>query len=163
MKKSILILFALFFSITIIQAQEVIPASGGNATGSGGSVSYTIGQIVYSTNSGTNGSVAEGVQQPYEISEATSIEEARDISLICTAFPNPTNDFLTLKIDASTTLSIQTLSYQLYDISGKLIEKKKISSNETIISSIYLVSGVYFLKVIDKNKEIKTFKIVKNH
>ncbi|MCF8298850.1 MAG: T9SS type A sorting domain-containing protein [Saprospiraceae bacterium] len=58
---------------------------------------------------------------------------------------------------------MQTLSYQLCDINGKLIEKKKISSNETIISSINLVSGVYFLKVIDKNKEIKTFKIIKNH
>ncbi|MCF8297889.1 MAG: hypothetical protein K9J13_10125 [Saprospiraceae bacterium] len=103
MKKSILIFFTLIFSIPIIQAQEVIPATGGNATGSGGSVSYTIGQIVYSTNSGTTGSVAEGVQQPYEISEATAIEEAKDISLNCTAFPNPTKDFLTLKIDASTT------------------------------------------------------------
>ena len=31
-------------------------------------MSYTVGQVVYYTYTGSNGSVAEGVQQPYEIS-----------------------------------------------------------------------------------------------
>ena len=156
----IILLFTFIFLISVIQAQEVIPASGGNATGSGGKVSYTVGQVVYKTNSGTNGSVAEGVQQPFEISEIIGIKEAKDINLICTAYPNPTNDFFNLKVE---NYNIENLSYQLFEISGKLIEKKKISSKETIISSINLVSGVYFLKIIDDSKEIKTFKIVKNH
>lgn len=30
------------------------------------------------------------VQQPYEISVITAIEEAKDIDLVCTAHPNPT-------------------------------------------------------------------------
>jgi hypothetical protein len=42
------------------------PQAGGEATGSGGSVSYSVGQVVYTTNTGINGSVAQGVQQPYE-------------------------------------------------------------------------------------------------
>ena len=32
-----------------LQGQQTIPASGGNATGSGGSVSYTVGQVTYQT------------------------------------------------------------------------------------------------------------------
>lgn len=42
--------------LTRLQAQEAIPASGGNATGNGGSASYSVGQVVYTTNTGTNGS-----------------------------------------------------------------------------------------------------------
>jgi len=50
-----------------LQAQEAIPASGGNVTGSGGTVSYSIGQVFYLMNSGATGSVLQGVQQPHEI------------------------------------------------------------------------------------------------
>ncbi len=144
------------------QAQETVPATGGNASGSGGSASYSIGQMVYTTNTGTNGSVAQGVQQPYEISVITGIEEAKGISLNCSAYPNPTIEFITLKVDASATLSIQLLSYQLYDISGKLLENKKIEGNETSIVMSNLVPASYFVKVIQGNKEVKTFKIIKN-
>ena len=67
----------LVFSIvnTGLLAQEVIPTSGGTASGSGGSASYTIGQMIYTTNNGVNGSVSQGIQQPYEISVVSGIEE----------------------------------------------------------------------------------------
>ena len=163
MKKAILVLLTLTISLSTIHAQEVIPASGGNASGSGGTVSYTVGQMVYSTNSGINGSMAEGVQQPFEISEVIGIKEAKINNPEISVFPNPTNDFLTLKIDVSTPLNIRFLYYQIYDINGKLLESKKLADYETTISTANLVSGIYFLKITDENKEIKTFKIVKNH
>ena len=50
--------------LTGLQAQESVNATGGDASGSGGSVSYSVGQITYQTHTGINGSVAEGVQQP---------------------------------------------------------------------------------------------------
>jgi uncharacterized membrane protein YciS (DUF1049 family) len=43
----ILIVFGLFVFGTTSQAQNAIPVTGGNAAGTGGTVSYTIGQIVY--------------------------------------------------------------------------------------------------------------------
>jgi hypothetical protein len=70
-----------------VHAQSTIPATGGNAAGNGGSVSYTVGQIVYTTVSGTNGSVAQGVQQPYEISVVTGIEN-KEINLSCSIYSN---------------------------------------------------------------------------
>jgi len=163
MKKAILVLLTLTISLSSIHAQEVIPASGGNVSGSSGTVSYTVGQIVYSTNSGINGSMAEGVQQPFEISEIIGIKETKINNPEISVFPNPTNDFLTLKIDVSTPLNIRFLYYQIYDINGKLLESKKLADYETTISTANLVSGIYFLKITDENKEIKTFKIVKNH
>ncbi len=54
--------------LTILQGQSTIPTTGSTASGSGGTATYTVGQITYKTFSGTNGTVAQGVQQPYEIS-----------------------------------------------------------------------------------------------
>jgi hypothetical protein len=146
--------------LTGLQAQETVSASGGNASGSGGTVSYSVGQVVYTTNTGgANGSVAQGVQQPFEISIATGIEQAKGINLVCSAYPNPSTDFIKLKIENYNT---ENLSYQLYDINGKLLANEKVSSNETSIQLGKFVSATYFLKVIDSNKEIKSFKIIKN-
>lgn len=152
---------SLGLGLTGLRAQESVNATGGNASGSGGSASYSVGQIVYTTHTGTNGSVAEGVQQPYEISVVTGIEEAKGINLSVSAYPNPTTDFLILEVDASTTLSIQTLSYQLFDIQGKLLQSEKITGNQTSIVISNLIPATYVVKVIQDNKEVKVFKIIK--
>jgi hypothetical protein len=153
------IILSLGLGLTGLQAQEAIPATGGNISGSGGSASYSVGQVVYTTNTGTNGSVVQGVQQPYEISNVTGIEEAKGITLQCSVYPNPTTDFMTLKAE---NFSLSTLTFQLYDLNGKLLENKKIESNETSIDMSNLNPATYFLKVVQSNKEVKTFKIIKN-
>ncbi len=149
------------FSLSSATAQTSVNTTGGNASGSGGSESYSVGQVVYTIHSGTNGTVAEGVQQPYEISVVTAIEEAKDIDLSVTAYPNPATDYLILKVDASTTLSIQSLSFQLYDMQGKLLQNKKLTGTETQIDMSNLMPSTYFVKVISGGKSIKVFKIIK--
>jgi hypothetical protein len=158
-RKILIILFLCSFWTIAVHAQATIPATGGNATGSGGSVSYTVGQIGYSTISGANRTVTQGVQQPYEISVVTGIDEAKGINIICSAYPNPTSDFITLKVE---NYDNKSLSYELFDISGNLLENKKIEGNEITIPFGERSPSLYFLKVTDKNKVIKTFKIVKN-
>lgn len=56
----------LFLGQTGLYAQTSILASGGDNSGSGGSVSYSVGQVFYTTNTGTSGSVEQGVQHPFE-------------------------------------------------------------------------------------------------
>jgi len=144
---------------TSLQAQETIPATGGVAIGSGGAASYSVGQLVYTTNEGANGSVAQGVQQPFEISVVTGIKEAKGISLSVSAYPNPTNDYLTIKVDNYKTANLQ---YMVYDINGKLLQTVNCTGNETSINiQDYPVSN-YFVKIFDSEKAIKTFKIIKN-
>ncbi|MBN2669392.1 MAG: T9SS type A sorting domain-containing protein [Bacteroidales bacterium] len=162
MRQKRLILSAILLlglGLTGLKAQTSINASGGVATGSGGSASYSVGQVVYTTNTGTSGSVAEGVQQPFEISVVTEIEEAKGINLSVTAYPNPTTDYLTLEVNE---FEISNLSYQLYDISGKLLQSEKIKGNQTSIVMNNLVPATYFVKVIQRNRDVKTFKIIKN-
>lgn len=145
--------------LTGLQAQESPTATGGDATGSGGTVAYSVGQVVYTTNTGTNGSVAQGVQQPFEISVVTAIEEAKGVSLSISAYPNPTTDYLTLEVKD---FELSTLHFQLCDMNGKLLQREKITGNQTSIVMSNLVPANYFVKVIQGNKEVKTFKIIKN-
>ena len=149
-------LLLLAISCGSINAQIAVAATGGDASGSGGSASYTVGQIVYTTATGTTGSVSQGVQQPYDISITVGIEE-KTIGLA--AFPNPTKDQLNLSVTGFTT---QQYSYQLYDASGKLVESDKVSSSTTSINTQALTPGVYILSVLDNNLIIKTFRIIKN-
>jgi hypothetical protein len=144
----------------LLRAQNTIPAAGGGATGSGGSASYSVGQIVYTTNTGTNGSAAQGVQQPYEISVITAVKEANDISLLAiVAYPNPATDFIKLRIE---NYEVENLAWSLFDINGVMLQNKKIEGEETIIHMNSLMPSIYFLKVLDRNKEIVTYKIIKN-
>jgi len=152
-----LLLFVL--GVNGLQAQEAIIASGGNATGSGGSVSYSVGQVCYKTITGDNGSVNQGVQQPYEISVVSGIAQAKHINIKCIAYPNPTTDKLTLSVDD---FELANLSYKLYDMSGRLLQTKKINSNKTSINMSKLLHASYFVKVLKENTEVKTFKIIKN-
>lgn len=140
------------------QAQQASNATGGNASGSGGTVAYSVGQIVYTTSTGISGSVAQGVQQAYEISTTLGIDN-HSINLELTAYPNPTTNFLTLSIVNN---ELSTLSFKLFDLTGKLIENRKITSNSETIAMQNLPTAIYFLKVVNNNKELKTFKIIKN-
>jgi hypothetical protein len=142
-----------------IQAQETVTTSGGKATGSGGTVSYTVGQVAYTTNVSTTGTITQGVQQPYEILVVTGIEEAVGISLEIVVYPNPTSDFLKLKIKD---YKLENLTYQLYDVNGSLLQNGEIVLKETIIQTGNLAPAAYYLKVSDDQKEVKTFKIIKN-
>lgn len=162
MRNIYLILLGLSISL-VANAQEAINASGGNASGSSGIVSYSVGQMIYTTSSETNGSVVQGVQQPFEISVVTVIDPGKRIELNCSAYPNPTTDFLGLKVDIQ---NKGNLKYQLYDINGKLLRDNNIEAGETRISMLNLVPSTYFLKIIqmtlNSTEEVKTFKIIKN-
>lgn len=140
------------------QAQESANASGGDATGSGGTVAYSIGQVVYTTNTGSNGSVAQGVQHAYEIFTVGIKETELNISL--SVFPNPTTDNLTLQISD---YNNEKLSFQLFDIQGKQLSNGQIVAQQTQINMTSLPTATYFINVLSQeNKTIQTFKIIKN-
>ncbi len=164
MRKTIILLVSICIvgSGTVTQAQNAITASGGNAEGSGGSVSYSIGQLFYRILTGETGSVAQGVQQPWEISVVTGIVEAAGIDLVVSAFPVPATDFLILRVE---NYNFENLEYRLFDVSGRLLREGRVTGSETTIPVTNLVPAVYFLKVLQTAPsilEVKTFRILKN-
>lgn len=138
-------------------SHQVLSASGGDATGSGGSFAYSLGQIVYTTSIGTTGSVAQGVEQAYEIFSVGIQEKTLNISL--SIFPNPTSDFLTLKVED---YNNEILRFDILDEQGKLILSEQITNQNTPFVMTDLASGPYFINIIQANKIIQNFKIIKN-
>ena len=160
-KFRLIIAVSFMLCIQYLQAQEAIPASGGSVSGNTGSFSYSIGQVVYTTVTGINGIVPFGVQQPYTISMVPGADNLKVPTLLCSVYPNPVTNILTLRIENMIDFSPSTLSFQLYDMEGRLIEKRKITSHETNISMMNLVKTVYQLVVIYNNQK-KAFNIIKN-
>lgn len=141
-----------------LYAQEATVSTGGEATGSSGSVSYSVGQVVYSSIEQSTGSISQGVQQAYEIF-ATSAKELTNIDLYVEAYPNPTTDVLILSIQNS---DYTKAVFVLTDLSGKQILRQEITGEMTTIDMSNLIQSEYFVSVLFDKKEIKTFKIIKN-
>ncbi len=158
MIKSTIILLIITTFCQLSFAQNGVVSAGGFATGTGGSVSYSTGQIANSFASGSNGSVAEGLQQPFEISTLGN-DDFPSIILEMKVYPNPTTSNVILKISD---FSTENLVYQLFDVAGKQIANEKIINSETHINMTSLNVAIYFLEVKNQNKTIKNFKIIKN-
>ena len=152
------LLIFVFIGNSLVNAQNTITSSGGDASGTGGSSSYSVGQIVYTSNTGTSGSVNQGVQQPYEIYVITGVELYKGINLVCSVYPNPAIDRLTLKMENE---KIKDLSWQLYNIRGNLLKTQEITGADTEINFENLPPEIYLLKVLQAKTIIKSFKIIK--
>jgi hypothetical protein len=157
--KTLALLAAGLLWVGLAQAQQSANAAGGDATGTGGTAAFSAGQVVYTTNTGSNGSVAQGVQQAYEISVVTGIKNETKASMSLVVFPNPTTSLLNLQISD---LKTEQLSYQLTDAIGKLIIENKIIESSTQINMNAQAEAIYFLNIIQNNQTVKTFKIIKN-
>lgn len=151
--------FCFLFLVTMhLPAQNAPVSTGGVSSGTGGSATYSIGQTDFITENGSNGTITQGLQQPYEILVVSGVE-INGINLSVSVFPNPTSDFITLSIKD---LSTENMNYALYDIQGKLIKEDKLSGSQTIINIGDLSNASYLIMVSDNKKEIKTFRIIKN-
>lgn len=147
----------IFFSVSEVNAQKALLATGSNATGGNGSVSYSVGQIDF-TSKGTNNQIMEGVQQAYEIITLSTTEtqgsDKKDILL----YPNPFKDFLFVDF---TTNDFRNSEFQLFDSSGKLLKEDKIKETKSEFNFSELPSAMYIIRINQNGKNIKTFKIIK--
>jgi hypothetical protein len=124
--KKISLVASVLLVTQLAQSQETIPASEGEVHRSGGSGSYTVGQVFYSTNTSTTGGVSQGVQHPFEFQKLSS--------------PNPTKDFIPLKIKDTT---IYNVPYTFFDVNGKAILSNVIAPFSTQIQMKLLYISAY--------------------
>tara|TARA_B100000767_G_C19708481_1_gene511657 strand:+ start:646 stop:1119 length:474 start_codon:yes stop_codon:yes gene_type:complete len=156
--KNITLIMVLFCAIQLVNAQETISVSAVEATGSGGKVSYTIGQLVYTNPTTAAGSLNQGIQQSIEF-VTLSNPELTAVTLKAVTYPNPTTDFIILALkDANLT----GVSYTMYDLLGRFVNKGTVTTFETKIGMKSLPIGEYILRVQQNNQALKTFKIIKN-
>lgn len=160
MKKFFVILSisaCLYCSINNAFAQSGVHTSGGNASGTGGSVSYSVGQVFYSSQSGSNGALIQGVQQPFEL-VVTEVKGAISSLVKCEAFPNPAVKDLKIRISGEMP---ENASWKILDLKGVTVLVGIINQSETIVSLAALPMAAYTLQISSEKKEIQTFKVIK--
>jgi len=137
-----------------INAQEIVTASGDYYESSNASLSWTIGESMTETYTSGTTILTQGFQQSRLTT--TSVFELDNLNISIKIAPNPTPDIITLYID-----NYKDTNYQLFDFNGKLLEKKKIQDESTIISFNRYAFAAYFLKVLKNNQVVRIFQVVK--
>ena len=139
---------------------DTIIASGNDATGSSGSVTYSIGQIFYTSIEESEYNVVQGIQHQ-ETYNSLDTQDVIDPKIEISIYPNPTTDFVNINMEGYE-LENGLKSYQLYDFQGRLLKQNTINQNGTQVNLSDLSSSIYLLQVYVDNKALKTFKIIKN-
>jgi len=154
---AVLILFIIScFSIT---AQESVSSSGKDIKGNAGSVSYSVGQVVYTKIADDDNSMIQGVQQPYEISEIVSSVDIELALADVNLYPNPSSGVINISVK---NIELSGLTCYLFDIKGNQILEKQLSNNETQIQMNELPAGTYLIKIKQSRNLIATYKIIKH-
>jgi hypothetical protein len=112
---------------------------------SGGSYTYGIRSI-------DKDSVVSNEQKAFVNAVISSVKP--EISVVFNVYPNPASDYIAI-------ISAQTIkSISIVDISGKVILKKSIDTNETIVQLSGLKSGIYFISVANMNEQTSIQKLI---
>jgi len=150
------LLVILLFTSTTLFSQSTVVTSGGQARGNG-SVTYTVGQVVYTSTIVSSGSVLQGIQQSVELFTLSN-PELQTLVLEAFTYPNPATNNINLVLKNS---DLQGLSYTLFDLKGTKILDGTVDQDNTVIPIEKMAVGIYILKVNQQNSELKTFKIIK--
>jgi hypothetical protein len=143
---------------SMAHGQQAAVSAGGDATGIGGTVSYSVGQVACLYLDDASGSVAQGVQQPFEIVSVGISAESVPVSV--GVFPNPTADDITLELQ----VEIEgAWTFQLFDSFGKLLEGGDIASGKTHIGMQELPAATYYLNILQEGLPVKSLKVTKNY
>lgn len=146
---------------TLGMAQSAIVSVGGDAQSATGSVSYTVGQIAVKSVANSSGSisVAEGVQQPYEI-QTVGVDDYPQIVLDAVVYPNPTENLAQLKLNGFE-IPTSGLQAHLFDGAGRLLQLLTVTDELTAFQIGQYATGTYYLELRDGKRTLKTFKIVR--
>jgi hypothetical protein len=154
MKKSNLLLFSLFATLTL-SAQEVIVTQGDSYSNASANIDFTIGEVVIDTETDGTNDLTQGFHQTNW--NFVGLEDHAP-SYEATIFPNPTSEVLNIR-----TSKFENVTYTLYDAQGKLVMQDILSAEQTPIQVSQLAPGNYSIILNNETQNLKTFKLVKTH
>jgi hypothetical protein len=148
-------LFSIFFTLTLIaKGQQAVVVTGGDASGVGGSVSYSIGQVAYTSN--VAGFVNSGVQQPFEITITSVDDSFRDLQL--SLFPNPTSHELVIEMNNPN----NGISAEVFNSNGSLMDTIRLAANRTTIPVSHWAPATYLIRLTDESGNTAVYQVVKH-
>ena len=149
-----MIFFLPFFICVQVRAQVSTNSGHGEASNDEATMTYSVGQLFYKSVSTGDFDLFEGVQLPFLISGTGVL----DITLTAEVYPNPVKDCFTLSVNGQEEVRYVA---RLTDMGGKIIKLVSVVEPKTSFNIESLAPGFYSLFIVDKNKIVKTFKIVK--
>lgn len=160
--RKIVIFSLLLWTCAVAQSQtitqQLISSSGDEFKNNTYQLDWSVGETAKETLAANNQMLTQGFHQGHYI--VTAIEQMSDLQFDINAFPNPTTDFIQLKIQ---TEKFENIHFTISDLSGKILfAEKQIIVNQKINLSNYL-AGVYFLSIYKQNQLLKSFKIIKTN
>ncbi len=139
-------------------SQQVVSTAGTHATGTGVQLSWTVGEPVIETFTGTSAIITQGFHQTRLV--VTTVDPAVYPGLTLTVYPNPVSSTLKLEITGD---GLKNLFFCLYNMEGKCILKRKVESSHELVGMESCAPGAYLLSVFrGADQLLKSFKIVKN-
>ena len=157
MKKKIGFIIVLLLCALHVQCQQQVVSSAGNFhSNASGSISWTLGELAVETLTTAGNILTQGFQQSRLTVVGIGDIPALDFEIV--VFPNPASDHLIIRTDKE---QHENLYYQLYDLTGKLIVQDRIRETETTIAVNHLRAAVYLLRIIEGNRQVRSFKVVK--
>lgn len=151
-------LFLLILALQVLKAQQVISSASASAVGSGVQLSWTAGEPVIETFSGTGIILTQGFHQGKL--GVTAIDDVAVTGIKISVFPNPVTQDLKLEI---TGIPSEKVDYKLFDLDGRLLFTKKTEKQPELINMGIFPSGFYFLRIfLNEKQPLQTFKIIKN-
>lgn len=159
MKFCLIIFCTILISVSLCAQSidiEVISASGNDGSSSAHQLSWTIGEPIIETHTGSTNVITQGFHQTNLL--VTDITEVTPLSLALLIYPNPVVNQLNLSIENPENIP---LNYVLYDELGRVVKKDFIDSNPGIIAMDNLARANYMLVVYSAKQIVKTFKVIK--
>lgn len=139
-------------------SQQVVGVTGNFTAAGGNSLSFTVGEAVIQTLSGSN-ILTQGFQQPDKLA-VTGIVETSSLPSV-EIYPNPAQDNLFVKFNTS--FSTTTVTVRLTDMTGRNLYEmaaNSVSHSFITVPMKNFPAGTYLLTITDGNRNTSLYKII---
>ncbi|MEW5845498.1 MAG: T9SS type A sorting domain-containing protein [Bacteroidota bacterium] len=165
MKKIYTVILSLFTLTAWSQdiPMQVIAAGGGyfENTTAGLSISWTLGEVAYTTLTSTDYILTQGFQQGNLFT--TSVEKPTNPLNDIAIYPNPAKEFVKVRVEIPNVAGKAT--FELYDITGRKLISKEMVVEQSVpveLSLSEIRPGIYLLKVtLERDNLNRIVKFVK--
>ena len=143
-------------AISQTASPELVSSAGDSFNNTSYQLDWSIGECITETQSAGDFVITQGFHQNSYV--VTSVEDFRaDIEM--SVYPNPTTDFISLKVESS---KVEGMQYIITDFSGRVLQTENFAGDTEQINFTNYSVGTYFISVMENSQLIKSFKIIKN-
>lgn len=140
-----------------LKSQEIIAPAGAVFHNNNTSISWTLGESFTTTHSSEGVTITQGFHQGDLQISTFVVDPSLDFSI--EVYPNPTSDLLWVNITPNIPNKIY---YMLFNTEGRLIQRDKLMNPSQNIRFDGLAPGTYILRILQEDKPLKVFTIIKN-